>query len=159
MNPAADDKKQLQSKMPVSDDELLGELLFGPALMRHGSELNDAELARITSETFPARSFCIVRIWMLIDVEFTPRLVRLLEKDDLSPTVLYANSTTYAADAQSDTSHGVLSGFQRKYQDCFFETEDMIYVLAGRGARKSAGVPTVFALAEKCGRDFRRNHD
>lgn len=159
MSIAAEDMKQVHSIMPISDDELLGELLFGPGLLLSGSEIGDDELIRASSETFPGRSFCIVRTWMLIDVELTARHVRVVENGGLSPTVLYANKIIYAVDPLGDKSHGILSGFQRRYEDCFFETGDMIYVLAGRGALKKAGVAAVFALAQKCGGELWSGYD
>jgi hypothetical protein len=151
MNPTAKTIEQVEAVGQIADHELLGELLFGPALMLPGSELSDEALISASSETFPGRSFCIVRVWMLFDVELSSRHVRLLVDDGLSPTVLYANKLVYAVDPQSDKSHGVLSGFQRRYEDCFFETEDMIFVLAGRGSRKTASISAVSALSEKCG--------
>lgn len=135
----------------ILDDKLVGELLFGPAQVLPGSALNDDELIRVASETFPDRSFCIVRAWMLIDVILSDRHKRLLRTEDLYPTVLYANRIVYSVDTQGETSHGVLSGFQQRQEDCFFETEEMVYVLAGRGARKRAEMPTFFALAQRCG--------
>ncbi|MEB0007895.1 MULTISPECIES: DUF6957 family protein [unclassified Pseudomonas] len=143
----------------ILEDELIGELLFGPAWMLSGSALSDEQLIRATSETFPGRSFCIVKVWMLIDVMLTDRHAQLVKNDGLISTVLYANTIIYAVDAQGDTSHGVLSGFQRSHEDCFFETEDMIYILGGRGARKQAGVAEVFALAQKCGAELWRGYD
>ncbi|MGS0738178.1 DUF6957 family protein [Pseudomonas sp. GG8] len=138
------------------DIELLGDLLYGPARVLYGSKLTDEKLLQATHETFGARPFCIVRNWMIIDVLLTDRHDRLIKANGLKPAVLYGSTIGGADDAAGDLSHGVLSGFQRSYEDCFFETEDMLlFVLAGRGARKSAGVPSVFALAQQCGSEFR----
>lgn len=156
MNLLAKDIEQNEAVGHISDEESLGELLFGPASMLPGSKLSDEELVMASSEAFPGRSFCIVRVWILIDVELSSRHVRLVVNEGLSPTVLYANKVIHAVDPQEDKSHGILSGFQRRYEDCFFETDDMIFVLAGRGARKTASVSTVFSLAEKCGGELWR---
>lgn len=95
---------------------------------------------------------------MLIDVLLTNRHDSLVRDDGLRPSVLYANAVVYASNPMGETSHGVLPGLQQRHQDCFFETEDKIYALGGRGSRKYASVPSVFALSQKCGGDFRRNH-
>lgn len=143
--------------MDDKDDVILGKLLYGPAFMLPGSQLNDEQLLRATTDTFPGRAFCIVKRWMLIDVRLTGRHLALLSEEELQPTVLYANAVTYSSAGVRKGPYGVLSSFQRYFQDCFFETEDMVYVLAGRGARKEADMDAVFALATKCGAEFLRN--
>lgn len=138
------------------DDVILGELLFGPAFMLPGSRLNDEQLLRATIETFPGRAFCIVKRWMLIDVRFTGRHLTQLSNEDLNPTVLYANAIAYSSAGAREGPYGVLSSFQLRFEDCTFETENMVYVLAGRGGRKEADIDAVFALATKCGAEFLR---
>ncbi|MDY7564721.1 hypothetical protein QN400_24025 [Pseudomonas sp. RTC3] len=136
------------------DIELLGDLLYGPARILYGSRLSDENLLEATHETFGAQVVCIVRNWMLIDVKLTGRHERLVKTNGLQPTLLYANKVV-SANATENLSQGVLSGFQYRYEDCFFASDDMLYVLGGRGSRKSAEVPAVFALSQQCGGEFR----
>lgn len=137
------------------ETELLADLFHGPARILHGSRLDDDELIFTATEAFGDRAFCIVRNWMLIDVMLTDRHERLVKENGLQPTVLYANSVVNAGDAAGEMSSGVLSGFVVSYDGCFFETEEGLYVLAGRGARKHASVWAVSALAQQCGGGFR----
>lgn len=135
--------------------ELLGDLLYGPARVLYGSKLTDEQLLQVTHETFGGQAVCIVRNWMVIDVKLTERHDDLIRKNGLQPTVLYANTVVSESEAAGEMHSGVLSGFQVSYEDCFFETENMLYVLAGRGCRKSAELPAVFELSQQCGGEFR----
>lgn len=135
------------------DTELLAKLFHGPAGILYGSKLDDDGLIHAAMEAFGGRAFCIVRNWMLIDVKLTDRHDRLVKENGLQPTLLYANKIV-SANASEEPSQGVLSGFQSRYEDCFFETEEVLFVLAGRGARKRAGIPAVFALSQQCGGKF-----
>lgn len=137
------------------ETELLADLLFGPARILHGSRLDDDELIFAATEAFGDRAFYIVRNWMLIDVMLTDRHETLIRGNGLQPTVMYANTVVSAGYGAGEAPSGVLSGFQRRYEDYSFETEGMLYVLAGRGSRKFAGVPAVFALSQQCGGEFR----
>ncbi|AFO49070.1 hypothetical protein T1E_3233 [Pseudomonas putida DOT-T1E] len=44
----------------------------------------------------------------------------------------------------------MLSGFMRHLEDCFFEAEEMVYVLGGRGARKHVSMPALTELSRMC---------
>jgi hypothetical protein len=126
------------------DIELLGDLLYGPARPLYGSKLTDEKLLQVTQETFGAQPVCIVRNWMVIDVLLSDRHDSLVKANGLQPTVLYGSAIGDA----DESSRGVVSGFQYRYEDCFFASENMLYVLAGRGSRKFAGVSAVFALSQ-----------
>ena len=141
------------AKSLPDDDELIGELLWAPAMEVAGSGLDDQQLLQAVAESFDGQPVCIVRHWMLIDVMFTDRRDSLIRQQDLQPLVLYAN-TTVGTGAPTDHATHVLSGFALRFADFFFETEDMLYVLAGRGFRKQSGMEAVAALDRHCGRAF-----
>ncbi|WP_397453650.1 DUF6957 family protein [Pseudomonas sp. NA-150] len=136
------------------DIELLADLLYGPARLLQGSNLSDEQLLKISNEAFENQSFCIVRNWMLIDVMLSDEHERAISKDGLTSTLLYAPTVISEVDAAGVISDGVLSTFQLGFDGFLFETQDAIYVLAGRGCRKHAGVPAVCALARECGSNF-----
>ena len=92
-----------------------------------------------------------MRRWMLIDVILSDDLDSLIRSSGLRPSVIYAQVMITKAGAKAEAAHGILSGFQLTFEDCFFETQDMLYILAGRGSRKFASKPAVSALADLCG--------
>ncbi|OCX25497.1 hypothetical protein BBI10_02065 [Pseudomonas graminis] len=133
------------------DNQLLGDLFFSPAQPLAGADLDDETLLQFACEEFPEKEFCIVRRWMLIDVILSDDEDRQVRSSGLRPTVIYAQAVTTKAGTKAEAAHGKLSGFQLRFEGCFFETQDMLYILAGRGSRKFASKPTVFALADLCG--------
>nr|WP_314576507.1 hypothetical protein [uncultured Pseudomonas sp.] len=134
------------------DDELVGNLIWGPARPLQGSQLDDHQLVEAVAEVFAGRRVCIVRHWIVIDIKLTDKHEALINRYGVQPTVLYANTVVDPVDAQ-DRPSGILSDYQIPdgYEDCFFKTEDTLYVLAGRGSQALAEVPTVAALARHCG--------
>lgn len=134
--------------------QLLGDLLFGPAQPLPGSGLDDDTLLKLAFEEFPEKEFCIVRRWMLIDVILSDDQESQVRSEGLRPCIIYAQAMITKEGTKAGDTHGVLSGFQLTFEDCFFETQDMLYILAGRGSRKFASKPAVSALADLCGSDI-----
>ena len=133
------------------DNQLLGDLFFSPAQPLAGADLDDETLLQFACEEFPEKEFCIVRRWMLIDVILQDDQESQVRSEGLRPTVIYAQAMITKEGSKAGDTYGVLSGFQLTFEDCFFETHDMLYILAGRGSRKFASKPTVSALADLCG--------
>ncbi|MBD8120347.1 hypothetical protein IFT62_03900 [Pseudomonas lutea] len=133
------------------NNQLIGDLLFGPAQPLSGSKLDDDTLLKLACEEFPEKEFCIVRRWMLIDVILADDEESLIRSSGLRPVLIYAQAMITKAGTKAEAIQGVLSGFQLTFEDCFFETQDMLYILAGRGSRKFASKPSVSALADLCG--------
>lgn len=133
------------------DNQLLGDLFFGPAQPLPGADLDDEALLQFACNEFPEKEFCIVRRWMLIDVILSDDQENLIRSSGLRPSLIYAQEMITKAGTKAEANQGVLSGFQLKFEGCFFETPDMLYILAGRGSRKFASKPAVSALADLCG--------
>lgn len=133
------------------DDDLLGDLLFGPARMLRGTELDEAELIRIALDSFDRRPLLVVRTWMLLDVILPSSELQAIEDRGLKPTVLYANHVLFTTQPQEASSYGVISAYQTGLAGCIFESKDALYVLAGRGARKHVSLPALTALQQSMG--------
>ena len=139
------------SKIGDPDDDLIGGLLWSPAQVIFGSRSEDEQLLQAALEMFPDKRVSVVRHWMLIDVVLTAHAKRRLKSRGLKPMILYANTVVGAPVANE---YGVLSGYLRCYEDCFAETQESFFVLAGRGSRKHASEEAVKALARRCGIDL-----
>ncbi|WP_204123496.1 hypothetical protein [Pseudomonas sp. 008] len=134
-------------KTTVTDTQLLGDLLFGPARTLGGSTLGDDELVRLARETFKENNFCVVRNWMLLDVMVPPSIEQKIQAQGLEPTLLYAQVTVFDSTGSFHAGASVVSGYQRDFDGCIFESQNTIFILGGRGSRKHAGWPAVQALA------------
>lgn len=133
------------------DDDLLGDVLFGPACMLRGTELDEEELIRIALESFDHRSLFVVGTWIILDVILPSAELKAIEDRGLKPTVLYANHVLFTTQPQEVSSYGVISGYQVDLDGYVFESKDALYILAGRGARKHVSLPALIALQESIG--------
>jgi hypothetical protein len=132
--------------MVVSDTELLGDLLFGSARVLGGSSLEDDELIELAIVTFTEKPFCIVRQWLLLDVMLPEFQDQEVKAQGLKATVLYAQAVVFDSNSKQQPGDSVLSDFQSDFENCIFESKDVLYILAGRGARKHVSAPAVEAL-------------
>ncbi|MCK8654750.1 DUF6957 family protein [Pseudomonas umsongensis] len=130
----------------VTDTDLLGDLLFGPAQSLGGSKLGNDELIELATVNFTEKPFCIVRQWLLLDVMLPESQEREVKAQGLGATILYTQSVIYDSQLKLQPGDSVLSDFQSDFEECIFESKDKLYILAGRGARKHASAPAVEAL-------------
>ncbi|MFJ5187550.1 DUF6957 family protein [Pseudomonas fulva] len=130
-------------------NELLEDVLYGPAQVLMGSALTDDVLLAAAREEFEGREYCVVREWMILDVMVSDQDEKLIHARDLQPTTLFAQRVLF--DSRGVRQGGVLlTGFLRHFEDCFFEAEEMVYVLGGRGARKHVSMPALTELSRMC---------
>ncbi|RZO09559.1 hypothetical protein EKG40_08255 [Pseudomonas moorei] len=130
----------------TSDSDLLGDLFYGFAQPLHGSWLSDDELIRLTQEAYPSKPYCIVRNWMLLDVMLSERLRKEITVGGQQPVVLYAQNVVKDSGGRRQPDDSVCTSFQVFFDDCFFETKDTLFILAGRGSRKHTNLLAVAAL-------------
>lgn len=130
----------------VTDTDLLGDLLFGPAQSLGGAKLGDDELIELAVGTFGEKPFCIVRRWMVLDVLLPESQEREIKTQGLEATLLYAQAPVFDSQNKLQPGDSILSDFQREFDGCIFESKTTIFILAGRGARKHASLPAVKAL-------------
>lgn len=127
--------------------ELIEDVLYGPAQTRGGSRLEDAELIKLAHEEFEGQPFCIVRNWMMVDLLLSDAQERDVRKQGLHPTVLLINKVVFDSEARVPAGDSFITSYQKDFHGCFFESKDILYILAGRGARKHASLSAVQALA------------
>jgi hypothetical protein len=130
------------------ETELVADLLYGPARTLGGSRLDDVELIKLACEEFEDRSFCVVRNWMVLDLMLPESQENEIKKQGLHPTVLFVHQTVFDSEARVSAGEGFITGYQKDFHGCFFESKDTLYILAGRGSRKHASLPAVTLLRE-----------
>nr|WP_242486345.1 hypothetical protein [Pseudomonas sp. TH03] len=116
--------------------------------MLGGSRLGDDELIRLAREEFEGQPFCIVRNWMLIDLMLSGKQENEIRKQGLQPSVLFANHAVFDSEERIARGNGFITGYQKDFHGCFFASQDKLYILAGRGARKHPSLPAVTKLRE-----------
>jgi hypothetical protein len=131
----------------VTDIDLLGDLLFGPAQPLSGSKLSNDELIELAADSFTGKPFCIVRRWMVLDVMLPEFQEREIKAQGLEATRLFAQAAVFDSENTYQPGDSIFSDFQREFDGCIFESKHRIFILAGRGARKHVSLPTVEALA------------
>lgn len=134
-------------RMSVTDDELLGDLLYGSARPVGGSKLSNDELIELAADTFTEKPFCIVRRWMVMDVMLPEFQEREIKAQGLEATRLYAQAAVFGSESTYQPGDSILSDFQQEFDGCIFESKDTIFILAGRGARKHVSLPAVQSMA------------
>ncbi|TPG91170.1 hypothetical protein EAH72_27345 [Pseudomonas caspiana] len=126
--------------------ELIEDVLYGPARMIGGSRLEDDELIRLAREEFDGQPFCIVRNWMLLDILLPETEERDVRKRGLQPSVLLVHEAVFDSEGRIAARDRFITGFQKDLHGCFFESEDALYILSGRGFRKHVSLPAFQAL-------------
>jgi hypothetical protein len=130
------------------ETELVQDLIYGPARMLCGSRLGDDELIKLAHEEFEGQPFCIVRNWMMLDLLLSEAQEREVRKQGLQPTVLFINHAVFDSEARVPPGGSFITGYQKDFHGCFFESKDSLFILAGRGARKHASWPELSLLKD-----------
>lgn len=131
-------------------NKLLEEVFYGPALVLAGSGLADEPLLAAARDEFEGSKYCVVREWMILDVMVGESDEKLISERGLQPVTLYAQRVLFDSTGKG-LSGFRLTGFLRQFEDCFFETDEMVYVLGGRGCRKYVSMPALSELSKGYG--------
>lgn len=129
-----------------SEDQLVADLLYGRANTMAGSGLDDQSLIQIAGEEFSGRAYAVVRDWMILDVILPSEELNELTAAGQQPMILLAPRVVHDSDMASPRADLLITGFCQDFFGCFFEVDSKVYVLAGRGARKYAAMPSITAL-------------
>lgn len=126
--------------------EQVSDLLHGPAVVVQGSHQNDKDLMAQVDKDYPGRAFCIVRQWIIIDVQLSTESLAKTRSLGMTPAIIYSADIQVDSQRRFPAGSWVRSTYQTRFEGCYFETRNTVYVLAGRGFRKSASLEAVAAL-------------
>lgn len=114
------------------------------ALGWHGTE---DELIKLAEQAFPGKPFCMVKQWIIADLQLTPDEHQKLSSMGILPTVVYAHEVVQDSRQRFAPGHWVRTNFGISHDHpCMFETKSTIYLLLGDGSRKPAALSTVFSF-------------
>lgn len=126
--------------------EQLSDLLHGPAMVVQGAHQDDDELIIQVERDYPGRAFCIVRQWMIIDIQLTLENLAKTQEMGMAPTIIYSADIQLDSRTRFPQGSWIRSTYQTRFESHYFETRNTVYVLAGRGFRTRASPETVAAL-------------
>ncbi|PKH14623.1 hypothetical protein BI292_05060 [Pseudomonas sp. 43NM1] len=110
----------------------------------HGTQDGLKNLAELA---FPGKPFCLVKQWIIADLQLTPNEHQKLTSMGILPTVVYAHEVVQDSRQRFAPGHWVRTNFGLSHDHpCMFETKSTIYLLLGDGLRKQAKLSTVFSL-------------
>jgi hypothetical protein len=128
----------------MDDLNAVTDLLHGEGATMLGHELAEEKAVARVRERFPSKPFCLVRDWIWIDLTMPDSVRAALERSARQPVMLYAHQVVLDSRCRFSPGDWVRSTPLVAFtDDCFFETENSVYVLLGNGVRKTAELTTV----------------
>jgi hypothetical protein len=123
------------------------ELLHGDGIPMLGRELSDEDAIASVRQRFVYGSYCLVRQWIWIDLVMPDAVLEDLKRSGRQPVMLYAHEVVSDSQRRFHPGEWVRSTPLVVFSDgCFFQTRNTVYVLLGKGIRKSAELSTVFKV-------------
>lgn len=124
--------------------DAITELLYGEGISMLGHNASDEEAIALAQRRFGHAPYCLVRQWIWIDLVMPESLLEALKRDDRQPVMLYAHEVVLDSQARLKPGDWVRSTPLVVFSDgCCFQTRNTVYVLLGKGVRKSAELSTV----------------
>jgi hypothetical protein len=131
----------------VTLDEI-SQLFYGAGDVTPGWDGSQEDLISLAATKFPAKAFCVVKQWILIDLSVTPDEKEKLTKLGLLPATLFAHEVVLDSKGRFQPGMFVRSNFGRSFTEgCMFETNSTVYLLWGSGLRKEATVGAAFSMS------------
>jgi hypothetical protein len=125
------------------------ELLYGPGEPLYGFDGDEAQAEAEAILNFNGKPYCLVKNWIIVQVEVEDSLRRELADEGFEPAVLYASSVRIHSAGKRRVGDWVRSTFQRSFRAGYvFETKNTTYLLMGDGFRKRATAKTVLSIVE-----------
>lgn len=125
------------------------ELLYGPGETIRGFDGNEAQAEAEAILNFNGKAYCVVKQWILVEIDVDDNYRRELANAGFSPCVLYASDVRVHSAGKRQAGDWVRSTFQRAFRlGYLFETKNTTYLLAGNGQRKKVSAKTILSIIE-----------
>lgn len=120
--------------------------MIGPSAVMAGGLAELDEAIEMTRERFPSLSFCVVGEWVWLDMDAPDLVVQELANEGKKPVMLLVFDVLYDSSTGSESHWFRTTPLIDFTEQMFFQTENKLYVLLGRGRRKSMPLSTVVRL-------------
>ncbi|MGU9849507.1 DUF6957 family protein [Pseudomonas koreensis] len=132
--------------MSVTLDEI-AQFFYGSGEVVLGWHGEQEEIIVLAERTFPGKPFCLVKQWIIADLQLIQDEQRKLSSMGILPTVVYAHEVVLDSRRRFSPGHWVRTNFGISHDHpCMFETKSTVYLLLGDGVRKPAELSTVFSF-------------
>ncbi|WP_025130871.1 hypothetical protein [Pseudomonas sp. PH1b] len=126
----------------------LQQLLNGQGEIVKGCDLSAEDAASFVQTNFGQQSFCLVRDWVLLELEPCGEGYDALHSRGLEPALVYAHNVVFDSRGRFNSGDWVRSTFQLKYEgEGLFFTKNTLYVLLGMGTRQSITLSDLLSLS------------
>jgi hypothetical protein len=127
----------------------VAELLYGSGESASGFDGSDVHAKADAIASLSGHQYCLVREWIIAEVEVPDDYRASLVTDGLLPFVLYASNVVFHSTGKRCGGDWVRSTFQRSSsQGHLFMTKNTTYMLLGPGLRKKVSTKTILAIIE-----------
>lgn len=127
--------------------EAVAEFFYGYGHVTLGWHGTEDELIKLAEQAFPGKPFCLVKQWIIADLQLTQDEQRKLSLMGILPAVVYAHEVVQDSRQRFQPGHWVRTNFGVSHDHpCMFETKSTVYLLLGGGVRKPAALSTVFSF-------------
>ena len=125
------------------NDGLLGE--GGVELI--GCELPLDDLIPAARKRYKRMPLCVVEEWVILDAILTEDELARVAAAGCQPMFLFAHKVVHDEQRRFEPGHWVRSTIARTFTEGYlFETSNTVYLLKGRGQRKSSSLQGIFSI-------------
>gem|GEM_PF-6996815 len=121
-------------------------LLYSTPEIVSGSELSESDMLAMATYRFPNKKHITLKHWMIIEIIGTEQQLKSIKDAKKNPTIVYYHSIDSTHPENSTQNNHSYSDYQISCNDSLFETEETVYLLMGKGFRKTASASLVSLL-------------
>lgn len=122
------------------------DLLYSTPETASGSELSESDMLAMATYRFPNKKHITLKNWMIIDIVGTEQQMKKIKDAKKNPTIVYYHSIDSTHPENPMQNHQSYSDYQISCNDSLFETEETVYLLMGKGFRKTASASLITLL-------------
>ncbi|WP_394296138.1 DUF6957 family protein [Metapseudomonas furukawaii] len=111
-------------------------LLTGPAERVPALCPDEEEGLRRVMRAYRGEPYCLVSKWVIVELDVEQAIIDKLHLDGLHPCVLFARRVIYDSRGRYSRENYVLTSPLKWLDECYFVTQNTVYVLIGGGERQ-----------------------
>ena len=121
--------------------------LLGPGVNLMGAELSLEGALSAAREHYKRLPLCVVEDWITLDAILSDDEREKVAEAGCQPMFLFAHKVVHDEQRRFEPGHWVRSSMGTTFKEGFlFATRNSVYVLLGRGHRKSSSIEAIFSL-------------
>lgn len=112
-----------------------------------GCQLAESECLALLAQHYPDQPYCLVKDWLLLDLQAPPEAVEMLKAQGFKPRMVFAHCVVRDSQERFPVGGWVRTSFEANWDQAngVFQSCNTIYVLMGPGYRKTLPLVEVFS--------------